>query len=394
MKHYQNPTTLGSRRRRKTWITNQLHDVLIIIFLLSGTNSIFGQCGGVERWAVKVGADPAAAQIDTQAAVITTIYDLVRLQRPDLPTDEFTRTAAEGAVRIVEGHLVKFKKEAGKTGDSDFHLVISDATLQYSSGGSGSQPSSHSVIAEIPDPDCVAGKHGQVASPSHFQAQLVKVREIFLKKYPVIKSGWNDAKGDPVRLTGVVFFDSPHGQAGRALNGIELHPLLNIEFISAATSTPVVIPLQNPGFEEGISGWSASNEVISNDPDQLTHSGSWKAWLGGYGESHTDQLSQPVTLSTTASTLSLTFFLHVNTEEEEQEAYDKLFVRVRDANGILLKRLKTFSNKDASDGFTLQSLDLTLYKNRAIIIEFEAREDYRLPTSFIIDDVEIKAVGI
>jgi len=35
----------------------------------------------------------------------------------------------------------------------------------------------------------------------------------------------------PVRLTGVVFLDFVHGQTGVAPNGVELHPLLDIEFL-------------------------------------------------------------------------------------------------------------------------------------------------------------------
>jgi len=36
----------------------------------------------------------------------------------------------------------------------------------------------------------------------------------------------------PVRITGVGFFDKVHGQMGVALlNGIELHPILKIEWL-------------------------------------------------------------------------------------------------------------------------------------------------------------------
>jgi len=33
-----------------------------------------------------------------------------------------------------------------------------------------------------------------------------------------------------VRVTGVGFFDYVHGQSGVAPNGIELHPVLDVEF--------------------------------------------------------------------------------------------------------------------------------------------------------------------
>ena len=34
----------------------------------------------------------------------------------------------------------------------------------------------------------------------------------------------------PVDITGVAFVDPPHGQTGRAPNGMEIHPILNINY--------------------------------------------------------------------------------------------------------------------------------------------------------------------
>ena len=42
----------------------------------------------------------------------------------------------------------------------------------------------------------------------------------------------------PVTVTGVRFFDFLHGQTGVAPNGIELHPVLDIQFSTGGTPTP------------------------------------------------------------------------------------------------------------------------------------------------------------
>jgi hypothetical protein len=349
--------------------------------------ALWAQCGGEERWAVKMAADLGAGQIDFQNPVATTLHDLVSLPRPTLPSDDETRTAAERTVRVIEGRLVKFKHETGKTGDSDFHLVISDETLLFSLGGAGTQPSPHSVIAEIPDPACVAGRQGSVTTPSRFAAQLDTVRTRFMQRFPNITSGWNDAQGIPVRLTGIGFFDRAHGQVGRALNGLELHPLLAIDF--TAGPPPPVAVCANPGFEDMPAGWNASADVITTNPNQPAHSGQGKAWLGGFGTAHTDRLWQRVALPDSAHAISLTFFLHVDSEEGNQQAFDKLRVRIRDANGQLLQTLKTFSNLQAAPGYTLQSLDLTAFKGRTIRIELEASEDNGSITSFVVDDFAV-----
>ena len=55
--------------------------------------------------------------------------------------------------------------------------------------------------------------------------------------------------------------------------------------------------LGNPGFETGSAApWSASAGVVDNTASQPAHSGSWKAWLDGYGSTHTDTLSQSVSI--------------------------------------------------------------------------------------------------
>jgi hypothetical protein len=129
--------------------------------------------------------------------------------------------------------------------------------------------------------------------------------------------------------------------------------------------------------------------VITADANQPAHSGTRKAWLGGHGTRHTDRLSQQVTLPGSATAISLTFFLHIDTEEENQQAFDKLRVRMRDANGQLLQTLKTFSNQNAISGFALQSLDITAFRGRTVRIELEAREDEGSTTSFVVDDFAI-----
>jgi hypothetical protein len=55
--------------------------------------------------------------------------------------------------------------------------------------------------------------------------------------------------------------------------------------------------LGNTGFETGTAApWSATSGVISNNSTEPAHTGSSKAWLDGYGTTHTYTLSQPVTL--------------------------------------------------------------------------------------------------
>jgi hypothetical protein len=385
----------GYLGKLKVWDRSGTWSCLLMAALgLAATSGILrGQCGGEERWPVKMGSDSRASQVSTNPVSID-LHSVAALARPDLPADNETRVDGETNLYVVDGRLRKFKPETGKTGDGDYHLVITDDTLQFSAGGSG-QPSPHSLIAEVVNPECVAGRAGDLPTPSFFQAQLVAVRTKFEEQFPHITGGWNDAGGVPVRITGIGFFDRPHGQVGRALNGIEIHPVLDISFgpgaeappAAPAAPEPAAEVLQNPGFEDGPSGWRGSQDVITNQKGEQAHSGTWKAWLGGYGTPNTTTLYQQLVIPANASAATISFYLHVSTEEETTtKQNDVLKVQIRDANGHVLATPLTFSNLQASPGFKLKTVDLTAYRGQTIRIYFTAKEDQGSLTSFVLDD--------
>ena len=69
--------------------------------------------------------------------------------------------------------------------------------------------------------------------------------------------------------------------------------------------------------------------VINNNTPEPAHSGSWDAWLDGWGTTTTDTLSQAVTLPSGCTTYNFSFWLHINTAETTTTtAYDKLTVQV------------------------------------------------------------------
>lgn len=365
-------------------------------FILVLARLALAQCGGTERWPVKVGSDSGASQVNVSAPVVISIHDLVRLARPQLPGDETTRLPAERTVYVVEGRLLKFKHEAGKTGDQDYHLVITDDSLQFSPGGSGTTPVEHSVIAEIVDPDCIAGQQGAPGTTSRFDQQITAMRARFEQRFTKITGGWNDAEGVPVRITAPAFFDRPHGQVGRALNGLELHPVLDIAFLDGSP-TPVPAPptptnslLQNPGFEDGQGGWVTSEDtVISKDKREPARTGTWKAWLGGTGIVHSDRMYQEITLPGDAHALTLAFYVHVSTEEQQPQVFDKLTVALRTSGGALIKNLATLSNMNAAPGYQLKTIDLTPYRGKTVRLYFSSTEDAGSLTSFVLDDLRI-----
>ncbi|MFJ8430217.1 M4 family metallopeptidase [Kitasatospora sp. NPDC094019] len=151
---------------------------------------------------------------------------------------------------------------------------------------------------------------------------------------------------------------------------------------TTSTCTPAQL-LGNAGFETGTAApWTASSGVIDKSASQAPHGGTWKSWLNGYGSTHTDTLSQTVSIPTgCAATLS--FYLHIDTGESGSTQYDKLTVQV---NGTTLK---TYSNVDAAAGYQLRTFDLSAYAGQTVTLKFTGTEDSSLQTSFVIDDTSI-----
>lgn len=144
--------------------------------------------------------------------------------------------------------------------------------------------------------------------------------------------------------------------------------------------------LANPGFESGATTWSASTGVITNDTGATAHAGSYYAWLNGYGSTHTDTVSQSVTIPATAAAPKLSFWLAIDTKETGATAYDTLKAQV--VSGTTTTTLATYSNVTPS-GYVQRTLDLSAFKGKTVTIKFTGAEDSSLATSFLIDDTSV-----
>ncbi|WP_405950470.1 putative Ig domain-containing protein [Streptomyces prunicolor] len=142
--------------------------------------------------------------------------------------------------------------------------------------------------------------------------------------------------------------------------------------------------LGNAGFESGNTTWTASSGVITNDTGEAAHAGSYKAWLDGYGSTHTDTLSQSVTIPSGCTGTTFTFYLHVDTAETSTStAYDKLTVTAGSTT------LATYSNLNAATGYVAKSFSLSAFAGTTVTLKFSGVEDSSLQTSFVVDDTAV-----
>jgi serine protease len=144
--------------------------------------------------------------------------------------------------------------------------------------------------------------------------------------------------------------------------------------------------LGNPGFETGsMSPWSASTGVLNNSSSEPPHSGSWDAWLDGYGTFHVDSLSQTVVLPSGCSSYSLSFWLHIDTGNPATVAQDVLHVQVLSSTGSVIRTLGAYSNMTPIAGYAQKTFSLAPYAGTTIILKLTGTETVG-PTSFVVDD--------
>lgn len=169
-----------------------------IAVLLAAPVSASAACG-VERWSVKTVQDGA----HLSAPVRTSIAKLSALPVPSGLSPSAPRLAGESTVYQLTGtRLVAVKQEH----DSDYHLILQN-------------PAGQKMIAEVPLPAC--------APNSSVLARLTSVRAYFDSTFGRGTSQWRSVNRS-VLITGVAFFDLPHGQSTDAPNSIELHPVLSL----------------------------------------------------------------------------------------------------------------------------------------------------------------------
>jgi subtilisin family serine protease len=143
--------------------------------------------------------------------------------------------------------------------------------------------------------------------------------------------------------------------------------------------------IANPGFESGATGWTATSAVIAqHGAEQPAHSGTWNAWLNGYGFFRTDTLSQSITVPAGCTSYQLSFWLHIDSSETTGTVqYDKLTVQVGSGT------LATYSNLNKAAGYQLRTFDVGAFAGQTVVLKFTGTEDISLQTSFVVDDLAL-----
>jgi hypothetical protein len=155
----------------------------------------------------------------------------------------------------------------------------------------------------------------------------------------------------------------------------------------------------NGGFENGAASpapWVLTSthtplSIINSSASEPPHTGTFDAWMNGWGTTTTDTVMQQVTIPANATAASFTFWMHINTAETSTTtAFDTLQVQIRNSAGTVLQTLATFSNLNHNTGYQQQTFNLLSFKGQTIQVFFVGAEDSSLQTSFVLDDISLK----
>lgn len=168
------------------------------------TMNYAGACG-VERWAIKTGADPGASAISLLPQ-LTTVAALGAIPAPTSIPFSTRVKPTETTVYAVKDVTLTF---ARLEDDGDYHLVLTDGAS--------------TMISEVPYPGATCTKG------TAWQCLISKARAAVDAKLTLAPLTGKVEKL-VVSVAGVAFFDTEHSQFGAAPNAIELHPVLEICF--------------------------------------------------------------------------------------------------------------------------------------------------------------------
>lgn len=142
--------------------------------------------------------------------------------------------------------------------------------------------------------------------------------------------------------------------------------------------------VENPSFASGSKDWTATSGVIGEyaSDGEPPFVGNYDAWLDGYGEAHTDTLSQSVTLPSGCSG-TLEVWLHIDSAQTSG-TNGSFTIQVAGTT------IATFTNLNAATGYTEHSYAIpSSDSGSAVKLLFTGTETNSKQTSYVVGQVEL-----
>ncbi|HUQ05724.1 MAG TPA: hypothetical protein VM261_24640 [Kofleriaceae bacterium] len=168
--------------------------------------------------------------------------------------------------------------------------------------------------------------------------------------------------------------------------------------IDAGCTTMVLQLLVNQNFDATPvgTGWvetphNAAEPIITTD-GFTAHTGTYKAFLGGYRVVSASRVYQQLTVPASTTQLTLRGQFHVETNESGGTAYDTGNVELLNSSGGLLQSVMALSNVTTNAGWAPFNYTFpTPYAGQVVRLNFRSATDSTLATWFFFDTLALEA---
>lgn len=345
--------------------------------------------------------------IDTAETSTTTAFDTLTVQVRNTAGTVLSTLATFSNLNHATGYQQKtfdLTSFAGQTiqiflqGKEDFELqtsfVMDDFALNVTTPGADTTPPTTSVTA----PANGATVSGTVAVTATASDNVGVTQMQILIDGSVAASNTN-ATSLSFNFNSTTVANGSHtivSKAFDAAGNVGTSATVTVTVSNTATVTELI---GNGGFENGASNpapWTLTSthtpqEIINSSASEPPHTGTFDAWLDGFGTTDTDTVLQQVVLPANATAATFSFWLHIDTAETSTTtAFDTLQVQIRNSSGTVLQTLATFSNLNHATGYQQHTFNLASFIGQTIQVFFVGKEDSTLQTSFVLDDVSLK----
>ena len=170
--------------------------------------------------------------------------------------------------------------------------------------------------------------------------------------------------------------------------------------VPTPTPSPTTTPgganlVQNPGFESGMTSWTAAGVVTPTASTSQVHGGSDAALLGEANATHgataptgDSSITQQVSIPSGVAHAALSFWSRTATSDTIQYSWQE--VDVKSASGTVLKQV--FKECDNGQTWVQHTVDLSSYAGQTVVLYFNVHEDgYSSPSNMYVDDVSLTA---
>ena len=158
--------------------------------------------------------------------------------------------------------------------------------------------------------------------------------------------------------------------------------------------------IRNGGFGGAVSlaDWATSGAFHADSRFTNYHNSPGYAYLssadGLAGNSLIGEMAQQFTIPSNATSVTLSYWYSITSQDTGSVAHDFLNVTVRNSSGVYLAAPGFYSNLNRTVGYQQATYDLSAYRGQTVTLNLLGTTDSSYPTVFRIDDVSVIAATI